>query len=51
MYAALWKILPGPTWARITMLVAGAVILVALLMMFVFPAIDNFISSTDPAVQ
>jgi len=51
MYAALWRILPGPTWARITMLVAGAVILVTLLMMFVFPAIDNFISSTDPAVQ
>lgn len=51
MYAALWRILPGPTWARITMLVGGAVILVTLLMMFVFPAIDNLISSTDPAVQ
>jgi hypothetical protein len=50
MYAALWRILPGPTWARVTMLVAGAVVIVTLLMVFVFPVIDEIISSTDPAV-
>jgi Tfp pilus assembly protein FimT len=32
------------------MLVAGVVIIVTLLMMFAFPAIDDFISRTDPAV-
>jgi hypothetical protein len=33
------------------MLVSGAIVIVTLLMLFVFPAIDDFISSTDPAVQ
>jgi hypothetical protein len=32
------------------MLVAGAVVIVTLLMMFVFPVIDELISATDPAV-
>lgn len=50
MYAALWRRLPGPTWARITMLVSMAVILIAVLMMFVFPAVDMIISRIDPAV-
>jgi hypothetical protein len=50
MYGALWRLLPGPTWARVTMLVAGAVIVITLLMMFAFPAIDDLISRTDPAV-
>lgn len=33
------------------MLAGAAVIVVMLLMMFVFPTIDNFMSSTDPGVR
>jgi hypothetical protein len=32
------------------MLVAGAVVIVTLLMVFAFPVIDELISTTDPAV-
>jgi hypothetical protein len=39
MYAALWRVLPGPTWVKV--LVAGGLlgVTVFLLMAFVFPFI------------
>jgi hypothetical protein len=45
MYRALWNALPGPKWARAAILGAGGVIVVVLLMMFVFPLIDNMLSA------
>jgi len=51
MYAALWKIIPGPLWARILIAVAAAVIVVALLMMFVFPWVDTLVTPRDVTVQ
>jgi hypothetical protein len=41
MYVALWKVLPGPTWARILILVAGAIAILAVLTFFVFPWADT----------
>jgi hypothetical protein len=41
MYVALWKVLPGPTWARILILVAGVLAILALLTFFVFPWADS----------
>lgn len=41
MYAALWKRLPGPVWARIAILVAAAVAIVLVLFEFVFPWISE----------
>ena len=37
MYAALWRILPGPTWVRILMLIVLAVLVLAALVEWVFP--------------
>ena len=51
MYSALWRILPGPRWARITTLVAAGIVVIGLLMLFVFPAVDAFLSQTDSAVS
>ena len=51
MYAGLWRILPGPRWARILMLAGAGIIVIALLMLFVFPAVDAFLSQTDSAVS
>ena len=51
MYAALWRLLPGPRWARIIMLVSAGIIVIGLLMLYVFPAVDAFLSQTDSAVS
>lgn len=50
MYAALWRVIPGKRWMKITLLAAGAVIVTALLMMFAFPWIDNLMASQESAV-
>lgn len=39
MYAALWRVLPGTVGAKVVQLVALAVIVGAVLMAFVFPAL------------
>ncbi|MDQ1581004.1 MAG: hypothetical protein QOD05_1779 [Microbacteriaceae bacterium] len=45
MYAALWRILPGPTWIRILLLVAlGLVVLVAA-DLWLFPFIASLVDS------
>ncbi|MFN4002912.1 hypothetical protein [Microcella sp.] len=37
MYAALWRILPGPTWVRILMLIVLTALALAALVEWVFP--------------
>lgn len=37
MYAALWRVLPGPLWARIFILAVAAAGVVALLAFIVYP--------------
>jgi hypothetical protein len=39
MYAALWRVLPGPGWVKLVELVVLATGIVALLVEFVFPII------------
>jgi hypothetical protein len=41
MYAALWRVLPGPVWLRIVQLVVLAAAVVAVLMAFVFPMVAD----------
>ena len=50
MYAALWRIIPGPLWARITIAAVGTAIIVTALMVFVFPWIDTLMSSHNSSV-
>ncbi len=51
MYAALWKIIPGPLWGRILIAVGATAIMIALLMMFVFPWVDALVTPRDVTVQ
>ncbi len=51
MYAALWKIIPGPLWVRILIAVVAAAAVVAALMMYVFPWVDAYISPKDVTVK
>jgi hypothetical protein len=37
MYAALWRILPGPVWVRVLILVVTAALVLAALVEWVFP--------------
>jgi hypothetical protein len=48
MYAALWRILPGPGWLRVLLLVLAALLLVAALFTWVFPWVDGLM--VEPSV-
>jgi hypothetical protein len=51
MYVALWKLIPGPLWARILVSAAGITVVIAALMMFVFPWVDAVMTPRDVTVQ
>lgn len=44
MYAALWRVLPGPLWVRISILVAGAAGIVALLALVIYPWVATVVT-------
>lgn len=50
MYAALWRILPGPLWVRIVIAVAISAAVIAALMMYLFPWVDSFMTPKDVTV-
>ena len=50
MYAALWRVLPGPWWVRVLVLVVLAALLVAALVIWVFPFVDQFLVPQDATV-
>lgn len=43
MYAALWRVLPGPVWVKVVELVILVALVVALLMAFVFPIVADLV--------
>jgi hypothetical protein len=51
MYAALWRILPGDLWVKIAILTAAAAVVITVLMVFVFPAVDMAITVREVTVN
>ena len=51
MYGALWRILPGPWWVRVIILVALVAAIAAALVFWVFPWVDQFISGQEVTVE
>lgn len=51
MYAALWRILPGPVWVRILILVVAAAALLAVLVEWVFPWASSTLLPQDSIVE
>ncbi|MCU1440300.1 MAG: rane protein [Rhodoglobus sp.] len=51
MYAALWRILPGPVWLRLIIALVLIAAAVAALMLWVFPWVLPFVSTQDATVQ
>lgn len=47
MYAALWRILPGPTWVRILLLVALLVVVLVVADLWLFPFIATLVDTGD----
>jgi hypothetical protein len=51
MYAAFWRILPGPVWLRLIIVLVLLAAVVSALMMWVFPWVLPFVSTQDATVQ
>ena len=51
MYGALWRILPGPVWVRVIILIAIAAGVVYALFTWVFAWVDGIITPRDVTVE
>jgi membrane protein implicated in regulation of membrane protease activity len=47
MYAGLWRVLPGPVWLRILILLVLAAALVYVLATWVFPWVDDIVTPSQ----
>ncbi|WP_181408860.1 hypothetical protein [Schumannella soli] len=50
MYAALWRVLPGPWWVRVLILIVVFAAITVALIMWVFPWFDQFVAPQDVTV-
>ncbi len=50
MYAALWRVLPGPWWVRLIIVLVLAAAVLAALILWVFPWFDQFVAPQDVTV-
>ena len=50
MYAAIWRILPGPVWLRILLVLVLVVGVLAVLSTWVFPWVDSVINDQQVTV-
>jgi hypothetical protein len=51
MYGALWRVLPGPWWLRVLMLLVLAAAVLTALVLWVFPWVDQFVTPQDVTVE
>ncbi len=50
MYAALWRVLPGPVWIRILLLLALLAGVLFMLSTWVFPWVDSIVNNQEATV-
>lgn len=51
MYAALWRVLPGPWFVRLLIVLALLAAVLFALVTWVFPYIDQFVAPQDVTVE
>ena len=51
MYAALWRVLPGPWWVRVLILLVLLALILTALVTWVFPWVQTFIAPQDVTVK
>ncbi|NPC97671.1 hypothetical protein [Nocardioides sp. zg-DK7169] len=50
MYAALWRLLPGPTWLKLLEALVLVALVLIVLMTLVFPAVEPLLPFDDVTV-
>ena len=51
MYGALWRLMPGPLWLRIILIIVLFAAVLAVLVLFVFPWLNTFVNVNDVTVD
>ncbi|WP_417563161.1 hypothetical protein [Microbacterium sp.] len=51
MYAALWRLLPGPWWVRVIILLVLAVAVLYGLFFYAFPWVSTIIDPQDVSIR
>lgn len=51
MYAALWRVLPGPVWVRILLVLVLLTAVLYVLATWVFPWVDAIVSNEEVTVD
>ncbi len=51
MYGALWRILPGPWWVRVIILLVLLAAVVTALVLWVFPWVQQFLDVPEVTVD
>jgi hypothetical protein len=51
MYGAIWRILPGPVWVRIILVLVLVAAVLYSLVEWVFPWVDQFVAPQDATVE
>ena len=51
MYGALWRVLPGPWWLRVLILLVAVAGIFAACVLWVFPFVDGFLQPQDVTVS
>jgi hypothetical protein len=51
MYGALWRLMPGPVWLRIILMVLFFAVILTVLVLYVFPWLNTFVNVNDVTVD
>ena len=51
MYAALWRVLPGPVWVRLLILLIAFAAILFCLVTWVFPWVDSVVNTQEVTVH
>jgi len=51
MYAALWRILPGPWWVRVLLLLVLVAAVLTACVLWVFPWVNEIVAPTEVTVE
>ena len=51
MYAALWRVLPGPWFVRLLIVLVAVAALLTACVLWVFPFVDQFVAPQDVTVS
>ena len=51
MYGALWRLMPGPVWLRVILMVVFFALVLTLLVVFVFPWLNTFVNVNSVTVN